>query len=110
MRYMFRFEGGFRHGFRGRFRRGFGRGERSLTLAGMKAGQSGIVGQIPSGYGIIKRLGALGIRPGLKVTKVNSSFMRGPVTVQFGNTQVAIGYGMANRIVIEPIDSRDERP
>jgi len=102
MRYMFRFGGRFRHGF--------GRDERQLTLARMQAGQSGIVVQILSGHGVIKRLGALGLRPGLRVTKVSSSFMRGPVTVQFGNTQVAIGFGMANRIVVEPTDSRNERP
>jgi len=110
MRYMFRFGGRFRHGFRGRFGHRFGRDERQLTLTRMQAGQSGIVVQILSGHGMIKRLGALGIRPGLRVTKVNSSFMRGPVTVRFGNTQVAIGFGMANRIVMGPIDSRNERP
>lgn len=76
----------------------------------MQTGQSGIVVQILSGHGVIKRLGALGIRPGLRVTKVSSSFMRGPVTAQFGSTRVAIGFGMANRIVVEPIDSRNERP
>jgi len=96
--------------FGGRFKHGFGWGERQLTLARMRAGQSGIVVQILSGHGVIKRLGALGIRPGLRVTKVSSSFMRGPVTVQFGNTQVAIGFGMASRIVLEPIESRNERP
>ncbi len=97
-------------GFGGRFRHGFGRGEGQLTLARMQTGQSGIVVQVLSGHGMIRRLGALGIRPGLRVTKVNSSFMRGPIAVQFGSTQVAIGFGMANRIVVEPIDSRSERP
>ena len=109
MRYMFRFGGRFRHGFQGRFKRGFGWSEGQLTLARMQTGQSGIVVQV-SGHGVIRRLGALGLRPGLRVTKVNSSFMRGPVTVQFGNTQVAIGFGMASRIVVEPIESRNERP
>ena len=28
-------------------------------------------------------------------------FMRGPVTIQFDNTQVAIGFGMANKILVE---------
>jgi Fe2+ transport system protein FeoA len=44
-------------------------------------------------------LQALGIRPGKKITKV-SSFRRGPVTVRIDNTHVAIGFGMADRIVV----------
>jgi len=47
------------------------------------------------------RLNALGIRPGRRITKVSSMFMRGPVTVRMGQTQIAIGFGMANRILVE---------
>jgi len=67
----------------------------------MEAGQSGIVVQVQGGYGLINRLSALGIRPGQKVTKVSSMFMRGPVTIEVGNAQVAIGFGMANKVIVE---------
>ncbi|MBL7209298.1 MAG: ferrous iron transport protein A [Dehalococcoidia bacterium] len=53
------------------------------------------------GPGFGRRLEALGVRPGKKVTKVGSTFFRGPVTLRAGNTQVAVGFGMANRIVVE---------
>lgn len=53
------------------------------------------------GPGFGRRLEALGIRPGKKVTKVSSMFFRGPVTLRVDNTQVAIGFGMANRILVE---------
>jgi len=43
----------------------------------------------------------LGIRPGKKITKISSMLMRGPVTVQAGHTQIAIGFGMANKIFVE---------
>jgi len=33
--------------------------------------------------------------------------MRGPVTIKIGNAQVAIGFGMANKIIVEPIEARD---
>lgn len=72
-----------------------------ITLRQMKAGQSGIVAQIQGGHGLINRLSALGIRPGKKITKVGSMFMRGPVTVQLDGTQVAIGFGMANKVIVE---------
>jgi len=73
---------------------------KQTTLSRMEAGQSGIVVQIQGGHGLINRLSALGIRPGQRITKVSSMFMRGPVTIQLGNTQVAIGFGMANKIIV----------
>ena len=71
-----------------------------MTLRQMQIGQSGIVFQIQGGRGLINRLNALGIRPRQRVTKVGSTFMRGPVTIQVGNAQVAIGFGMANKIIV----------
>lgn len=67
----------------------------------MQVGQSGVVIQMQGGRGLINRLSALGIRPGQRVTKVSSMFMRGPITIQVGNAQVAIGFGMAKRIIVE---------
>ena len=75
---------------------------KQVTLARMRAGQSGIVVQIQGGHGLVNRLGALGIRLGKRITKVSSMFMRGPVTIQVDRAQVAIGFGMANKIIVEP--------
>jgi ferrous iron transport protein A len=67
----------------------------------MEAGQTGMVIQILGGRGLIRRLEAIGIRPGKKVTKINSALFRGPVTLRVGQTQAAIGFGMANKILVE---------
>jgi ferrous iron transport protein A len=75
---------------------------KQVTLARMKAGQRGTVVQIQGGHGLINRLDALGIRAGRRITKVSSMLMRGPVTIEVDRTQVAIGFGMANRIIVEP--------
>jgi len=72
-----------------------------MTLGQMEAGQTGTVIQILGGRGLIRRLDALGIRPGKKITKVSSMFFRGPVTFRSDHTQVAIGFGMANKILVE---------
>ncbi|MFC1981960.1 ferrous iron transport protein A [Chloroflexota bacterium] len=77
--------------------------ERKQTVLNrMEAGQSGKVVEIQGGRGLINRLSVMGVRPGLKITKVSSMFMRGPVTVQVGNARLAIGFGMANKIMVEP--------
>jgi len=75
--------------------------EKRIPLNRMEASQSGMVVQIQEGRGLKNRLSALGIRPGQQITKVSSMLMRGPVTVQIGNAQVAIGFGMASRIIVE---------
>lgn len=72
-----------------------------VTVRQMRAGQSGEVVQVLGGPGLVNRLNSLGIRPGKRITKVSSVFMRGPVTIQIDRAQVAIGYGMSNRIVVE---------
>ena len=72
-----------------------------VTLHKMQSGRNGKVVQIQGGRGMVNRLSALGIRPGKEITKVSSMLMRGPVTVQSGSTRLAIGYGMANRILVE---------
>lgn len=72
-----------------------------LTLAEMRTGQTGTVVGVLGGHGLIRRLDALGIRPGKKVTKLNSTLFRGPVILRADSTQVAVGFGMARRIVVE---------
>jgi len=74
---------------------------KSVTLRQMQSGQSGKVVQVQGGPGLVNRLNAMGIRPGKKITKVSSMLMRGPVTIRVGNARVAIGFGMANKIIVE---------
>ena len=77
-----------------------------ITLARMQTGQSGTVVQIQGGHGLVNRLNSLGIRPGKRITKISSMIMRGPVTIQVDRAQVAIGFGMARRIIVD-VDNVD---
>jgi len=72
-----------------------------LTLADMRTGQTGTVVGVMGGHGLIRRLDALGIRPGRKVTKLSSTLFRGPIILRVDNTQVAVGFGMARKIIVE---------
>ena len=73
---------------------------KQVTLTGMQPGQSGIVLQIQGGHGMTNRLAALGIMPGKRVTKISSMLMRGPVTIEVDRVQVALGFGMARRVMV----------
>lgn len=74
---------------------------KQTTLAGMQVGQSGTVIQIQGGHGLVNRFNSLGIRQGKRITKTSSMIMRGPVTIQVDRAQVAIGFGMARRVIVE---------
>ena len=70
-------------------------------LTHMKSGESGTVTDLRGGHGMLNRLDAQGIRRGVTLTKVSGQFMRGPVIVRVGSTQVAIGFGMARHVLVE---------
>ena len=72
-----------------------------FTLAEMRTGQAGTVVKVLGGHGLIHRLDALGIRPGKKVTKLSSTLFRGPVMLRVNNSRVAVGFGMARKIIVE---------
>jgi len=70
-----------------------------LTL--LKEGEKGKVIDIQGGWGLQRKLEALGIRPGVEIVKVSSQLMHGPIIIKIGNSQVAIGFGMARKIIVE---------
>ena len=72
-----------------------------LPLDKIKRGESGLICEIRGGYGFIRRMDAMNIRPGKRITKVSSMFRRGPITIQVDHTQLALGFGMATRILVE---------
>ena len=67
----------------------------------MKQGETGIILEIQGGYNMAERVQNMGIRIGKKIKKGTSQFFRGPRTVIVDNFEVAIGYGMATRILVE---------
>ncbi|MEE8637434.1 MAG: FeoA family protein [Candidatus Margulisiibacteriota bacterium] len=73
----------------------------TIALTEMGIGENGIVVDILGGRGAFRRLEALGVRIGKKITKKSRGFLWGPVTVQVGGTQIGIGHGMASKVIVE---------
>jgi len=72
-----------------------------VSLVQMRPGQKGKIVEINGGYGLTQKLDTLGIGAGKEITKVSGQLMRGPVLLQHNNTQAAVGFGMASRIIVE---------
>jgi len=73
-----------------------------IPLIQLRAGQRGVICFVEGGVGVARRLETMGLRPGKAVTKVSSQFMGGPVTVMVDGRYVAMGRGMAAKVVVEP--------
>jgi ferrous iron transport protein A len=74
---------------------------RRVPATHMRPGQKGRIVEITGGCSLAGKLDALGIRPGKEITKISGQLMRGPVLFQHGNTRIAIGFGMASRVLVE---------
>ena len=72
-----------------------------VALIDLPDGSAGTITAINGGYGLIQKLDALGIHVGKEITKVSRQWMKGPVIIRSGNTEIALGYGMARRIMVE---------
>ena len=73
----------------------------NVPLTQMSSEQSGVVVEILGGAGLTRRLEAMGIRIGFKIRKISSQFMRGPITVKVGQVSLALGYGMASKVMVK---------
>jgi|LSQX01.3.fsa_nt_gb ferrous iron transport protein A len=77
-----------------------------LTLNQLNDDSKAVVMNINGGSNLVKKLNALGIREGVVLTKESQSFLRGPVTVKIGQSKIAVGYGMAEKILVKLVDDR----
>ena len=72
-----------------------------MNLREIKIGERAKIIELVGGMMFKKRAEALGIRVGLMVEKKSAQFMNGPIIIKVGNTSIALGVGMAEKIIVE---------
>ena len=72
-----------------------------IKLTEMKEGDLASIFDINGGHRFHQRVETLGIRVGVKVKKLSSQVMHGPIAIKIGNTRIAVGYGMAQKIIVK---------
>jgi len=78
-----------------------GLGNKKMSLVEMQPGQEGIIVEIDGGRGVVDRLWVMGIFPGKKIVKLSSLPAQGPVVIKVGNQELALGRGMAQKVIVE---------
>lgn len=72
-----------------------------IALSKLKTGKTGKIKRLADGREFKTKMISLGVRVG-KTIKVQSSHrFGGPVTVEIDNMRIAIGRGMAEKIIVE---------
>jgi len=69
-------------------------------LADLGPGEGGEIVSLLGGRGVQFRLRALGLREGQFITKLSCLVWGGPVIILVNRAQVAVGLGMARRILV----------
>lgn len=77
-------------------------GSGAVALTALSPGQSGVVFQILGGRGKVQRLIDLGLVPGTRITVIRSAAFGGPIEISVRGTNLAIGRGIASRILVIP--------
>lgn len=70
-----------------------------INLSNLGLGEEAEVKSIEGGQGMVRRLERLGLHPGARLRKISDA---GPVVVDLGGCQVALGRGMASRVLVMP--------
>jgi Fe2+ transport system protein FeoA len=74
---------------------------KKIFLTQMQANHRGKVVQILAGSNLQSRLMNMGVFKGKEVTKLSHIGLKGPVVIRVGRGILALGHGVAGKIIIE---------
>ncbi|MBM3255391.1 MAG: ferrous iron transport protein A [Candidatus Omnitrophica bacterium] len=74
---------------------------KKITLLQMKRNQRGRIIDISGGTALLSRMMSMGLYSGREITKVGQMALRGAVTIKVGRAVIALGHGMARKIILE---------
>jgi len=78
----------------------------TVPLTALMPGQRGIVTVVEGGFGLRRRLAGMGLTTGSNVESVLSRG-RGPIVVAVRQTRLALGRGIAARVLVEVPEAQD---
>ena len=74
---------------------------KKISLIQVKANHKGKVVEISGSGNLEDKLANMGVYKGKEVTKLSHIGLRGPVVIKAGRTILALGHGVAAKVIIE---------
>jgi len=72
-----------------------------VPIALVREGEVVRIAGLTGGMGVRRKMIDLGLAPGVIVNVVRNSFYGGPLILEYGGTKLAIGRGLAGKILAE---------
>jgi len=77
--------------------------EEIVKLSDLKRGEKGVVVHVTGGRGLMRRIAEMGFIPGTEVKVLRGAPFRGPIEVLVRGVSVALGRGVASKILVKPV-------
>lgn len=74
---------------------------KKMSLTQMKADRKAKIVEISGGQNLQDRLMNMGVYKGREITKLSHIGLRGPVVIKVGRGILALGHGIAAKIIVE---------
>ena len=74
---------------------------KKVSLVHLKPDHKGKISEIMGGASLQNRLMSMGIYVGKEITKLSYIGLRGPVVIRVGRSVLALGHGMAAKVIVE---------
>lgn len=78
--------------------------EKIITLTHVARDKKVVLVSIEAGWGMRRRLADIGLREGMLFTVLQAA-INGPCIIRLGNSRLAIGYGMASRMLVKLVEN-----
>jgi len=73
-----------------------------MPLAMVSSGEAVQVVDVKAGWGLRRKLADMGLTPGVNIRVVNCQ-MTGPVIIELRGSRLALGHGMAQKILVKVV-------
>jgi len=74
-----------------------------VTLAALPEGARATMVQTIGGLGVVRRLSEMGLTPGCEIKLLRKCSFHGPIEIELRGVSLAIGYGLALQIFVQPL-------
>jgi ferrous iron transport protein A len=74
---------------------------KKISLVHLRPSHKGKISEISGGAGLQARLMSMGLYVGKEITKLSYIGLRGPVVIKVGRSVLALGHGMAAKVMVE---------
>jgi len=74
-----------------------------MSLVELAIGMGAQIVKLKGGFGMQRHLISLGIVPGKIIHKITSQPMGGPIVIEIEGARIAVGRGIARRVIVKRI-------